>query len=99
MTETTKTPAPDAAPATPAPRGLIPLPAAAARALLLTGGIATAASAFLAWTWTDEFPGDLTFNGYPGGLQWLTFTARHPHRPLRPRLLRTARTRLAAARP
>lgn len=75
MTETTKTPAPDAAPATPAPRGLIPLPAAAARALLLTGGIATAASAFLAWTWTDEFPGDLTFNGYPGGLQWLTFTA------------------------
>ncbi|MFI6853587.1 branched-chain amino acid ABC transporter permease [Streptomyces sp. NPDC050416] len=77
MTETTKkTPAPDAAPTpTPALRGLIPLPAAAARALLLAGGIATAASAFLAWTWTAEFPGDLTINGYPGGLQWLTFTA------------------------
>ncbi|GGW84739.1 branched-chain amino acid ABC transporter permease [Streptomyces lomondensis] len=75
MTETTKTPAPDAVPTPPAPRGLIPLPLAAARALLLAGGIATAASAFLAWTWTDEFPGDLTINGYPGGLQWLTFTA------------------------
>lgn len=76
MTETTKTPVPDAAPTpTPAPHGLIPLPTAAARALLLAGGIATAASAFLAWTWTAEFPGDLTINGYPGGLQWLTFTA------------------------
>ncbi|MEV3969969.1 branched-chain amino acid ABC transporter permease [Streptomyces sp. NPDC050698] len=76
MTDTTKTPAPDAVPTpTPAPRGLIPLPATAARALLLAGGIATAASAFLAWTWTAEFPGDLTINGYPGGLQWLTFTA------------------------
>ncbi|MDN0194863.1 branched-chain amino acid ABC transporter permease [Streptomyces sp. S.PNR 29] len=75
MTETTKkTPAAQPAPA-PAPKGLIPLPAAAARALLLTGGIATAASAFLAWTWTAEFPGDLTVYGYPGGLQWLTFTA------------------------
>ncbi|MFF5962387.1 branched-chain amino acid ABC transporter permease [Streptomyces collinus] len=76
MTETTKTPTPDAAPTpTPALRGLIPLPTAAARGLLLAGGIATAASAYLAWTWTAEFPGDLTFNGYPGGLQWLTFTA------------------------
>ncbi|MEU2913104.1 branched-chain amino acid ABC transporter permease [Streptomyces massasporeus] len=76
MTETTKTPVPDAVPTPPpALRGLIPLPAAAARALLLAGGIATAASAFLAWTWTAEFPGDLTINGYPGGLQWLTFTA------------------------
>lgn len=67
MTETTIT--------TPATRGLIPLPLPAARALLLAGGIATAASAFLAWTWTSEFPGDLTISGYPGGLQWLTFTA------------------------
>ncbi|MFE1248108.1 branched-chain amino acid ABC transporter permease [Streptomyces sp. NPDC058735] len=76
MTETTKTPVPDAVPTpTPAHRGLIPLPEAAARALLLAGGVATAASAFLAWTWTAEFPGDLTINGYPGGLQWLTFTA------------------------
>ncbi|NEE14581.1 branched-chain amino acid ABC transporter permease, partial [Streptomyces sp. SID7499] len=27
---------------------------------------------FLAWTWTSEFPGDLTVTGYPGGLQVLT---------------------------
>ncbi|MEU6251689.1 branched-chain amino acid ABC transporter permease [Streptomyces sp. NPDC047043] len=77
MTETTKTPATppaDAVP-TPAKRGLIPLPLAAARALLLIGGIATAVSTFLAWTWTSEFPGDLTVTGYPGGLQWLTFIA------------------------
>ncbi|MDR3079892.1 MAG: branched-chain amino acid ABC transporter permease [Streptomyces sp.] len=67
MTDTTmnKTDAPT--------RGLVPLPAPAARALVLAGGIATAASAFLAWTWTSEFPGDLTITGYPGGLQWLTF--------------------------
>ncbi|MFH8938125.1 branched-chain amino acid ABC transporter permease [Streptomyces griseosporeus] len=72
MTETKTTPeTPAAAPA----RGLLPLPLAAARALLLAGGTATAASAFLAWTWTSEFPGDLTISGYPGGLQWLTFVA------------------------
>ncbi|MDH6216299.1 branched-chain amino acid ABC transporter permease [Streptomyces pseudovenezuelae] len=70
VTETTKNPS-----AAIAPRGLIPLPVSAARALLLVGGIATAASAFLSWTWTSEFPGDLTVTGYPGGLQWLTFTA------------------------
>ncbi|MFI7007942.1 branched-chain amino acid ABC transporter permease [Streptomyces sp. NPDC050145] len=66
MTDTTmnKTDAPT--------RGLLPLPATAARALVLAGGIATTASAFLAWTWTAEFPGDLTITGYPGGLQWLT---------------------------
>ncbi|MEU9729847.1 branched-chain amino acid ABC transporter permease [Streptomyces sp. NPDC048002] len=76
MTEIEKT-SPDtaAAPAAPAPRGLLPLPLATARALLLAGGIATAASAFLAWTWTSEFPGDLTYYGYPGGLQWLTLVA------------------------
>ncbi|GAA3781431.1 branched-chain amino acid ABC transporter permease [Streptomyces chiangmaiensis] len=55
-------------------RGLVPLPPAAARALTLLGGVATIASAFLAWTWTVDFPGDLTVYGYPGGLQWLTFT-------------------------
>ncbi|MER6627083.1 branched-chain amino acid ABC transporter permease [Streptomyces sp. NPDC000987] len=77
MTETTKTPATPPADAIPAPepRGLLPLPLAAARALLLTGGIATTASTFLAWTWTSDFPGDLTVTGYPGGLQWLTLTA------------------------
>jgi branched-chain amino acid transport system permease protein len=56
-------------------RGILPLPTSAARALLLAGGIATAASTFLAWTWTSAFPGNLTVTGYPGGLQWLTLTA------------------------
>ncbi|ANS64549.1 branched-chain amino acid ABC transporter permease protein [Streptomyces lincolnensis] len=75
MTETKNTtPSAGNAPA-PGARGLLPLPVAAARALLLAGGIATAASTFLAWTWTSAFPGDLTVTGYPGGLQWLTFTA------------------------
>ncbi|MYW66384.1 branched-chain amino acid ABC transporter permease [Streptomyces sp. SID8379] len=68
MTNTTDTMTTTNAPT----RGLVPLPPTAARALLLAGGIATAASAFLAWTWTAEFPGDLTITGYPGGLQWLT---------------------------
>ncbi|MFE2264770.1 branched-chain amino acid ABC transporter permease [Streptomyces griseosporeus] len=72
MTETKTTPD---TPAATTARGLLPLPLAAARVLLLAGGVATAASAFLAWTWTSEFPGDLTINGYPGGLQWLTFVA------------------------
>ncbi|WP_416978814.1 branched-chain amino acid ABC transporter permease [Streptomyces sp. T028] len=76
MTDTTKTPSANSvSTSAPATRGLIPLPSGAARALALTGGIATAASAFLAWTWTSAFPGDLTVYGYPGGLQWLTFTA------------------------
>ncbi|MGW1556120.1 branched-chain amino acid ABC transporter permease [Streptomyces sp. NPDC002144] len=73
-TKTPATPPSDATPAT-ATRGLIGLPLPAARALLLLGGIATAASAFLAWTWTSDFPGDLTVYGYPGGLQWMTFVA------------------------
>ncbi|WP_441246665.1 branched-chain amino acid ABC transporter permease [Kitasatospora sp. McL0602] len=54
---------------------VIPLPAGAARILTLAGAVATTASAFLAWTWTADFPGDLTVTGYPGGLQWLTLTA------------------------
>ncbi|MFE4369902.1 branched-chain amino acid ABC transporter permease [Streptomyces sp. NPDC056835] len=45
------------------------------RVLALTGGIATTASTFLSWTYTTEFPGDLTVYGYPGGLQLLTLTA------------------------
>jgi branched-chain amino acid transport system permease protein len=52
----------------------IPLPASAARAVTAAGAVLTAASAFLAWTYSSQFPGDLTVNGYPGGLQWLTFT-------------------------
>ncbi|MET7902248.1 branched-chain amino acid ABC transporter permease [Streptomyces sp. NPDC005336] len=42
------------------------------RALTAAGGVAAVVSTFLAWTWTAEFPGDLTVYGYPGGLQLLT---------------------------
>ncbi|MBT2415557.1 branched-chain amino acid ABC transporter permease [Streptomyces sp. ISL-12] len=45
------------------------------RALATGGGLLTVASTFLAWTWTDAFPGDLTVYGYPGGLQVLTLIA------------------------
>ncbi|MFD3681132.1 branched-chain amino acid ABC transporter permease [Streptomyces sp. NPDC058613] len=62
----------DTAKTTPAPdKGFIPLPEKTARALATVGGALTVLSAFLAWTWTSAFPGDLTVYGYPGGLQWL----------------------------
>ncbi|GHA16800.1 branched-chain amino acid ABC transporter permease [Streptomyces tauricus] len=51
--------------------GLIGIPPHIGRALATGGGILTIISTFLAWTWTDEFPGDLTYYGYPGGLQVL----------------------------
>ncbi|MFF8292184.1 branched-chain amino acid ABC transporter permease [Streptomyces sp. NPDC016309] len=51
--------------------GLIALPPHIARATATAGGALTVVSAFLAWTWTPAFPGDLTVYGYPGGLQWL----------------------------
>ncbi|MCD0481561.1 branched-chain amino acid ABC transporter permease [Streptacidiphilus sp. ASG 303] len=54
---------------------VVPLPAGAARAATAVGALATAASTLLAWTWTPEFPGNLTISGYPGGLQVLTLTA------------------------
>ncbi|WP_433174866.1 branched-chain amino acid ABC transporter permease [Actinoallomurus sp. CA-150999] len=57
------------------PGAALPLSPAVARALTTTGGLLTAASALLSWTWTARFPGDLTISGYPGGLQWLTVTA------------------------
>jgi branched-chain amino acid transport system permease protein len=69
MTTQSTAPAPDA-PA-PAPSGLIGLPAPVGRALATGGGVLTILSAFLAWTWTAAFPGDLTVYGYPGGLQVL----------------------------
>ncbi|MEV5667820.1 MULTISPECIES: branched-chain amino acid ABC transporter permease [Streptomyces] len=47
----------------------------ALRGLTALGGVATIASTFLSWTYTDEFPGDLTVYGYPGGLQVLTLVA------------------------
>ncbi|MFF4544353.1 branched-chain amino acid ABC transporter permease [Streptomyces sp. NPDC001435] len=51
--------------------GLIGLPASLGRALATGGGALTIVSTFLAWTWTSDFPGDLTVYGYPGGLQVL----------------------------
>ncbi|MFC5723055.1 branched-chain amino acid ABC transporter permease [Streptomyces gamaensis] len=52
----------------------IPLPLRTARTLTTAGAALTLASTFLAWTWTARFPGDLTIDGYPGGLQLLTLT-------------------------
>ncbi|MFJ7207353.1 branched-chain amino acid ABC transporter permease [Streptomyces sp. NPDC098789] len=58
-------------PQTAAARGFVPLPEKTGRALATVGGALTALSAFLSWTWTAAFPGDLTFYGSPAGLQWL----------------------------
>ncbi|MEU9758373.1 branched-chain amino acid ABC transporter permease [Streptomyces sp. NPDC047985] len=57
---------------TPHTAPLLPIPPAAARIATLTGAALALAGTFLAWTWTKEFPGDLTVTGYPGGLQILT---------------------------
>ncbi len=65
MTMTTKT--------TPAGSPLIALPAA--RHLTTAGAAIALIGTFLAWTWTSEFPGDLTVTGYPGGLQVLTLVS------------------------
>ncbi|MBW5254104.1 branched-chain amino acid ABC transporter permease [Streptomyces sp. P01-B04] len=56
-------------------KALIPLPAPIARIATATGAAVALAGTFLPWTWTSEFPGDLTVTGYPGGLQILTLTA------------------------
>ncbi|MFF5530972.1 branched-chain amino acid ABC transporter permease [Streptomyces cinerochromogenes] len=69
-TQTTASETPSARKAD-APSGLLPLPEKAARALALGGSALTIVSTFLAWTWTADFPGDLTVYGYPGGLQVL----------------------------
>lgn len=60
---------------TTAPTALLPLPAPAARATTAAGAAIALIGTFLAWTWTDEFPGDLTVTGYPGGLQVLTLVS------------------------
>lgn len=65
MTMTNKT--------TPAGSALIALPAA--RHLTTAGAAIALIGTFLAWTWTAEFPGDLTVTGYPGGLQVLTLVS------------------------
>ncbi|MDO0928187.1 branched-chain amino acid ABC transporter permease [Streptomyces sp. TG1A-8] len=59
MTDTEKTP-------------VVPLPPALARPLAAIGAVFTIASTFMSWTWTSEFPGDLTVYGYPAGLQVIT---------------------------
>ncbi|WP_416967241.1 branched-chain amino acid ABC transporter permease [Streptomyces sp. 4F14] len=68
---TTQTTAPKTPDTAPAPAGLVPLPEKTGRALALGGSALAIVSTFLAWTWTDDFPGDLTVYGYPGGLQVL----------------------------
>ncbi|WP_251092951.1 branched-chain amino acid ABC transporter permease [Streptomyces sp. Caat 7-52] len=71
MTTQTTAPETPGARKAEAPSGLVPLPEKAGRALALGGSVLTIVSTFLAWTWTAEFPGDLTVYGYPGGLQVL----------------------------
>ncbi|GAA3858394.1 branched-chain amino acid ABC transporter permease [Streptomyces sp. NPDC003631] len=70
---TTQTTAPDtpSTPAPGAPSGLVAIPPHIGRALATAGAALTIVSTFLAWTWTTDFPGDLTVYGYPGGLQVL----------------------------
>ncbi|MFF0202904.1 branched-chain amino acid ABC transporter permease [Streptomyces sp. NPDC005017] len=70
---TTQTTAPETSPSDDAVKhaGLIGLPQPLARALATAGGALAVVSTFMAWTWTSEFPGDLTVYGYPGGLQVL----------------------------
>ncbi|MFC8450956.1 branched-chain amino acid ABC transporter permease [Kitasatospora sp. NPDC057223] len=53
---------------------VIAVPARIARPFTAAAAVATTATAFTAWTWTSEFPGDLTYYGSPAGLQWLTLT-------------------------
>ena len=53
----------------------LPLPTSAARIATTAGAAIALVGTFLAWTWTDEFPGDLTVTGYPGGLQVLALIA------------------------
>lgn len=57
---------------TPGAAPFLAIPPAAARIGTLAGAAVALVGTFLAWTWTSEFPGDLTVTGYPGGLQVLT---------------------------
>ncbi|MER6527409.1 branched-chain amino acid ABC transporter permease [Streptomyces sp. NPDC001508] len=75
MTTQTTAPETPSAPVAGRTRGALGMPAPVARALATGGGALTVVSPFLAWTWTSEFPGDLTVNGYPGGLQVLVLIA------------------------
>ncbi|NUP37611.1 MAG: branched-chain amino acid ABC transporter permease [Streptomyces sp.] len=62
-------------PGGPVTAPVIGLPPAAARLLTVVGAVVTLASTFMSWTYTTEFPGDLTVTGYPGGLQVLTLVS------------------------
>lgn len=50
----------------------LPLSLPVAKLVTLVGAVATTASTFMSWTYTTDFPGDLTVSGYPGGLQVMT---------------------------
>ncbi|MET9597058.1 branched-chain amino acid ABC transporter permease [Streptomyces sp. NPDC006459] len=39
---------------------------------VIGGSLLTIVSAFLAWTWTADFPGDLTYYGSPASIQYVT---------------------------
>ncbi|MFJ3910442.1 amino acid/amide ABC transporter membrane protein 2 (HAAT family) [Streptomyces sp. 2132.2] len=39
---------------------------------IIGGSLLTVVSAFLAWTWTAEFPGDLTYYGSPAPIQFVS---------------------------
>ncbi|MFE0189459.1 branched-chain amino acid ABC transporter permease [Streptomyces sp. NPDC058989] len=64
-TDLTKT----TAPGTP---GVLPLPERPARIATAAAALATAVTTGLAWTWSNDFPGELTYYGSPAGLQLLT---------------------------
>ncbi|QJT01045.1 branched-chain amino acid ABC transporter permease [Streptomyces asoensis] len=71
MTTQTTTPEIPGAPSSDTTTDTLGIPPHIGRALATGGGALTVVSAFLAWTWTSAFPGDLTVYGYPGGLQVL----------------------------
>ncbi|MEU9994889.1 branched-chain amino acid ABC transporter permease [Streptomyces sp. NPDC050848] len=72
LTKTPDTPETPAESGTPAPEKTDAKAPGLLHWIVAAGGLATVASTFLAWTYTTEFPGDLTVTGYPGGLQLLT---------------------------
>ncbi|MFH8343241.1 branched-chain amino acid ABC transporter permease [Streptomyces sp. NPDC018045] len=52
--------------------GVLPLPERGARLTTAAAALATAVSTALPWTWSSDFPGDLTYYGSPAGLQLIT---------------------------
>ncbi|MFE6865262.1 branched-chain amino acid ABC transporter permease [Kitasatospora sp. NPDC057692] len=54
---------------------VIPLPGRTAALLTGLGALAVTGSALMSWTWTSDYPGDLTYYGSPAGLQWLALIA------------------------